>query len=546
MIPFFFETLETDSIGPSKGHPFGASQFYGSLSPDHRTKIDKLTKELDDKVRIDKCDHRYKPIYDGIDVIVKRICKHMALSHSSFVDVKCQLTGSISSRTKVGLPHEADYLLKIPAEKFRTDLPKQFYAIMTGLVNTYDIRETLTTNLDGFIIIGVKPIKTIGVCLEMAYQSRGTTVGVAVDLVIMGEIYSMDTNLGNLPEMYLRLKQGSPALQQKIYRLCDQPHSFDTGVIENEILTKLPPGMLRGYRVAKYLVQYCMVNSCFVPTVNRLSDIHTYFRLFGNDRSEELFGYEPLIRSYVLRCLFLHLLGKGIRLTDGALTLCLLDLVEHVLQRDGNMVIKRFHHPISDTNTAINYIGFIQRCIKVGWLFANIDNMRCQIIKVSEQFKRFALDGNLEYYNLLNTDNPELKVLPSYSVTGAQADSLNNSSRALSTRNRILNEKVDSTTQTDKTEEVTKVCDHADQMKRCCAKIDALELQVETLANKLEQKEKKSDGRDICDHDDQMERYWARIVALETQVQTLTNRFNKTKEASTSHEVATAGPTVEH
>ena len=79
----------------------------------------------------------------------------------------------------------------------------------------------------------------------------------------------------------------------------------------------MPDCIKRGFPVAKYLSQFCIHNN-----------EHTRYK-------QELFGYEPGVKSDHLRACLLRLIIKSashkdaIYLTDGALTLCLLKLHFH-------------------------------------------------------------------------------------------------------------------------------------------------------------------------------------------------------------------------
>ena len=119
----------------------------------------------------------------------------------------------------------------------------------------------------------------------------------------------------------------------------DPPLSLcsDTGHIENDILLALPENMIRGYRVAKYIIQDSMHRTC----VNPLNNFDRFKRVLGKGyQRKDIFGYTVLYRSYYLRCLFLLLLkythgtAEYEYLHDGTLVMCLLSMVKHILERD--------------------------------------------------------------------------------------------------------------------------------------------------------------------------------------------------------------------
>ena len=101
---------------------YSVSQFlrkYDSseTSHDRIANITRFTKFLDAKVFIDTNDPRYSHIYEGIDVIVKRVVAELTKLDPYFAFVKLRRTGSSTSGVKVGLPHESDYVLALPKDK---------------------------------------------------------------------------------------------------------------------------------------------------------------------------------------------------------------------------------------------------------------------------------------------------------------------------------------------------------------------------------------------------------------------------------------------
>ena len=106
---------------------------------------------------------------------------------------------------------------------------------------------------------------------------------------------------------------------------------MDTGIIENEIISKLDSGVRQGYKIAKYLIQL-PYGSC-----------HAYIQpsICSADKLDQsLYGYEPMMKSYHLRCLLLHLLIHthdtpfASQLTGGTLALCLLDMASKCAVKD--------------------------------------------------------------------------------------------------------------------------------------------------------------------------------------------------------------------
>ena len=170
---------------------YNVSEFiakYYSKPEEERHAFDLFIEELDNKVKICRQDLKYKRIYDWIDTVVQRVCEQLSEQHLHFLDIRHFLTGSILSGTKVGLPHEADYILRIPDHKmFASDLHEQFYKIVYHLVHSKSSRVNLTLNIPGLEIVGVRKIKNFGATLFMTVcenEEIAQTVGVTVDLVL--------------------------------------------------------------------------------------------------------------------------------------------------------------------------------------------------------------------------------------------------------------------------------------------------------------------------------------------------------------------------
>ena len=81
------------------------------------TKVNEVIPLIDAKVHCDPSDPKYSHIYQSIDTIVHRLVAILSKQDKYFTHAKLRQTGSISSNTKVGLPHEADYVLEIPDDK---------------------------------------------------------------------------------------------------------------------------------------------------------------------------------------------------------------------------------------------------------------------------------------------------------------------------------------------------------------------------------------------------------------------------------------------
>ena len=71
--------------------------------------------QLEEEVKVDLSNPKIKEIYNGVETLIIRLCQHVPRKDKLFTGMKPRLTGSISAGVKVGLPHEADYILEIPA-----------------------------------------------------------------------------------------------------------------------------------------------------------------------------------------------------------------------------------------------------------------------------------------------------------------------------------------------------------------------------------------------------------------------------------------------
>ena len=78
-------------------------------------RINSFAAALDKKVTIDRYDSKFKPIYDGLDEIVAKIAHGLKtkIPHI-YSGLEVISTGSQTSSVKVGLPHEADFLFRLP------------------------------------------------------------------------------------------------------------------------------------------------------------------------------------------------------------------------------------------------------------------------------------------------------------------------------------------------------------------------------------------------------------------------------------------------
>ena len=137
----------------------------------HRKRIENLntfTHLLDAKLHIDTSDPKYKHIYQGIDIIVKRVVSYISKIDHTFSNAKLIKTGSSMSGVKVGLPHEANYILELPEKLSSGKSVDTGYLFALVLQVIKEHTESLTAELAHWIIHGVKLHSNIaGVCIFM-------------------------------------------------------------------------------------------------------------------------------------------------------------------------------------------------------------------------------------------------------------------------------------------------------------------------------------------------------------------------------------------
>ena len=300
--------------------------------------IDQFIQLLDAKVYVDTSDTSYSHIYKGIDIIVKRLFADLTKLDPFFAYVKLRQTGSSMSGVKVGLPHEADYVLELPRDKQlsweETFNELTLIRIVHKIVAHRGI--VLTEGLKHWVIHGVKfHLKTGGVCLVMqccakADDSLSGKVGVTVDLVPVYVEYTTDEILNKKAATFLPQSLEEYAKTGELYRLINKKEC-DTGFIDNNIIKQLPEDIKSAYRVAKFLISNLFVSNT-IP-FDRIAILDKETRL-------SLYGREPWISSYLLRVilfrLLLHVQGTKAeqRLKGGLLVLCILDVLIQFMEKD--------------------------------------------------------------------------------------------------------------------------------------------------------------------------------------------------------------------
>ena len=157
---------------------------------------------------------------------------------------------------------------------------------------------------------------------------------------------------------------------------------LDTGIIENNILKDLPTGVKQGFRIAKYLLQYCFKKWTTTRPLPKAS-----------------FEYQPLVKSYLLRMCFLHLLiqtrcmeNKEV-LTGGVLALCLQVMLGRFLDKYCGQYVK---HPI------LSYEA--HRVVIYEWP-ALKDKVKACIHEICTKYATTEPFNDLETFKLINWDH---------------------------------------------------------------------------------------------------------------------------------------------
>ena len=233
-------------------------------------KFNEFIQLLDMKVFIDTNDPRYSHIYQGIDTIVKRVIEELMKLDSFYVHVNLRRTGSSTSGVKVGLPHEADYVLGLPKDKQLVSgdsFDRRTLFLHVKQIVT-ERSAALIQGLQGWLIHGTHEYeKTGGVCLVMECKScvndpASEKVGVTVDLTPAFMVESTDESFNEKAAAYLPDSLNIYAKKGEVYRLL-RTDKCDTGYIENSIMAQLPEEIKKSYRVCSY--ENCWI-SVFLKT----------------------------------------------------------------------------------------------------------------------------------------------------------------------------------------------------------------------------------------------------------------------------------------
>ena len=166
-------------------------RFINSRGQKWHHRLNSFTTALEKKVSINKSDPKIEPIYDGINCIVKGIAISLKENLSHFYgELEVIPTGSQTSRVKVGLPHEADFLFNlqntIDTTAYERDSETDFTELLCKDIARV-IDDGIISNQYRLRIHGIHPHEFIpGVCIVMSYgEGEESRVGVTMDIVLV-------------------------------------------------------------------------------------------------------------------------------------------------------------------------------------------------------------------------------------------------------------------------------------------------------------------------------------------------------------------------
>ena len=239
------------TVGSRKDILLNVSRWHAVYSPidesHSNVRMDTFIQEIDRIFRINpQSNVDDKAIYHTLDIFINRICELLPSLDKTFSGVRFRLTGSMLAETKIGLPHESDYIIEI-SRGSKANAERLMKAVDYIFKNKREV-----------IFDGVAPSWTFhamdqhkrseGICLYLSCQSsrENKAVGVKVDLVIaykvgVDQINTGDYQLKSSAGIYLPGRLGHYIIQGDVYQLVGSS-TWDAGIIENCILRDLPEG----------------------------------------------------------------------------------------------------------------------------------------------------------------------------------------------------------------------------------------------------------------------------------------------------------------
>ena len=301
--------------------------------PGIHEKIDNYIRTVDERVKIDTSDINHRTVIEEVKSIVLKICKEVELrlpkKRNPLRFSYWRSAGSSSANLRVGRPYELDVLVDAGLAN-QSDFDDVILPIIKTVVRSMPNDDFPDWCLEGVYEHGK------GICFMFKQRK---TVGVLVD-VIPVTVLAKSFARSDISKSFERLitKYCTQEIDLSGYKLIGSygMRAYDTGIMENQVLKALPLELKIALRVVKYLLQ----NRLALPALCVGSNRYAKWITGKLPTSEHLYGYVPAIRSYVMKCLFLHLISSTVgteyeaKLTVPALTMCLLDMVMHTLSID--------------------------------------------------------------------------------------------------------------------------------------------------------------------------------------------------------------------
>ena len=361
---------------------------FNSYSHERIRQLDLHMEAFDRRVHINTQIPGYAQIYNTVGGLLGSIVDKLKSKNSMFNNSYLMQAGSIYGDIKVGLPHEADYLLVLPRPSDNSKITvTTIYSILKPILMDSPDR-TLFQQAFPLEFLGMKQHGSTGICLffKTVFQD-GSAMGISVDLTPVyrigpGDQVGIRGIMENNASIFIGQTWDQLVHRGDIYVLIERRGIGDTGIVESNIMRMLPESYRQSFRVAKFLLQF---NAIGEPSYWRdwsmksglsdlkITDFATYLGLYG---------LKCPIPSYLLRVCFLHLLiqthgtQEASQLHGGRLTLCLLHMMLY-LHKTPERYIK---HPIQNTIANV-YGGFDP-------------TLNQQIWDLTEKFESMSMDLN--------------------------------------------------------------------------------------------------------------------------------------------------------
>ena len=277
-------------------------------------------------------------IKNDVDIILRQMCIQInAKEYSKRIDRMhvhtYKLVGSMFACVNVGYPIEIDIALLHHGKCSSS----YFKGLVEGIIKHILPNRRWT-------LIRTDEHRS-GLCLTFKYKhkdeklSTWSTYGVQIDLIPMKIKTINVVTLRPEAKLFLeRIGLLDNFLEYQYFLSYSNKDMIDTGVIVNEIISKLDNDQKRGLRFAKYLLKY------FVHQCDR--NLHTgrdecILRLKSSLRKQqelELYGYKPGIKSFYPTNILIHILiqtqNSLLEFRGATLALCLLEVLHNIVNTE--------------------------------------------------------------------------------------------------------------------------------------------------------------------------------------------------------------------